>query len=325
MDKISVIVPVYKVEEYLNACLDSIVSQTWRSIEIILVDDGSPDKCPIICDQFAEKHNNVHVIHQENGGLSAARNAGIEWALEYSDSEWITFVDSDDWIHPQYVELLVNCAKTFKSNISFCKFNYVESRDVNFEKADDSFFFRNVIDVYTDIAFDPNSACGRLYKKEMWRDIRFPVGRLHEDRFTTYKFLFEQEKVAVVDCNLYYYYMNQSGICRSKWSYQKLDNLLAIEEQLAYFYDNSLKEAWIYTEEEYVKMLISAMKSVKTCFPDDKKTHKKLQKKLQLQLIKHSKELGVNFWKNADIYKYAWPLAARCWRRIRYIYNGFKE
>ena len=108
MPLISVIVPVYKVEEYLSRCVDSILSQTFEDFELILIDDGSPDNCGKICDEYTKKDNRVHVIHQENGGLSSARNAGIDWAFENSDSEWLTFIDSDDWVHIQYLDLLLS-------------------------------------------------------------------------------------------------------------------------------------------------------------------------------------------------------------------------
>ena len=101
MALISVVVPVYNVEKYIHQCIDSILSQTFTDLELILVDDGSPDRCPQICDRYAEQDQRIHVIHQKNGGLSAARNAGIDWAFANSDSQWITFVDSDDWVHPE--------------------------------------------------------------------------------------------------------------------------------------------------------------------------------------------------------------------------------
>ena len=106
MPQISVIVPVYKVEPYLRRCVDSILAQTFTDFELILVDDGSPDNSGAICDEYAQKDARVHVIHQENGGLSAARNAGIDWVFAHSDSQWLTFVDSDDWVHPEYLERL---------------------------------------------------------------------------------------------------------------------------------------------------------------------------------------------------------------------------
>ena len=106
MPKISVIVPVYKVEKYLRRCIDSILNQTFNDFDLILVDDGSPDSCGDICEKYEKTDNRITVIHRENGGLSAARNSGIKWALKNSDSEWITFVDSDDWLHPDYLKIL---------------------------------------------------------------------------------------------------------------------------------------------------------------------------------------------------------------------------
>ena len=105
---VSIVVPVFKVEQYLSRCVDSILNQTFKDFELILVDDGSPDKCGQMCDEYAKTDNRIHVIHKKNGGLSDARNAGIEWCIENSNSEWVTFIDSDDWVHPQYLESMLN-------------------------------------------------------------------------------------------------------------------------------------------------------------------------------------------------------------------------
>ena len=126
MPKISVIVPVYKVEKYLNRCVDSILAQTLSDFELILVDDGSPDNCGIICDDYQSKDNRVVVIHKENGGLSDARNKGIERALTNGESEWITFIDSDDYVNERYLELLFSAAINNQVDLSCCglkKFN----------------------------------------------------------------------------------------------------------------------------------------------------------------------------------------------------------
>ena len=122
MPEISVIVPVYKVEKYIHRCIDSILNQTFRDFELIMVDDGSPDNCGAICDEYAAKDNRVVVIHQENGGLSAARNAGIDWAFTNSNSEWLNFIDSDDWVHPEYLQKLYDAAKCNNVSVSVCGF-----------------------------------------------------------------------------------------------------------------------------------------------------------------------------------------------------------
>lgn len=107
MGVISIIVPVYKVEKYLKRCVDSILEQTFRDFELILVDDGSPDQCGRICETYAEKDGRTIALHRENGGLSAARNTGLDWMFANSESSYVTFIDSDDWIHPLYLETLL--------------------------------------------------------------------------------------------------------------------------------------------------------------------------------------------------------------------------
>lgn len=317
MDKISVIVPVYKVEGYLEKCVNSLLHQTYGDFEIILVDDGSPDRCPQMCDDYAAQYENITAIHQKNGGLSAARNTGIEWALKNSGSTWITFVDSDDWVHRRYLELLLSSASQFGSDMVFGKFAYVNARDCADEEITDCLDLRDVVDIYSDETFDPNSACGRLFRKSLWQDLRFPVGKLHEDRFTTYKLLFRQEKTAVVDAVLYYYYMNSDGIVHSQWNYRKLDNLQAAEEQIAFFAEHELWEAWKITQYQYTKLLINAMKELKSSNPGDQKTYAILRNKLRTQLRVNGGKLNYRFMKDLNIYKYAWPLPAKIARRIQ--------
>ena len=111
MPEISVIVPVYKVEQFIHRCVDSILLQSFYDFELILVDDGSPDQCGAICDAYAAADNRIHVIHQKNGGLSAARNTGIDYVMANSKSHWLTFVDSDDWLHPDFLKVLYTTAE----------------------------------------------------------------------------------------------------------------------------------------------------------------------------------------------------------------------
>jgi len=122
MANISVIVPVYKVEAFLSRCVESILAQTYRDFELILVDDGSPDGCGVLCDGYARRDSRVHVIHQENGGLSAARNTGIDWVFANSVSRWIAFVDSDDWVHPDFLKVLYETAEKTACKLSVCDY-----------------------------------------------------------------------------------------------------------------------------------------------------------------------------------------------------------
>lgn len=312
MPFVSVIVPVYKVEPYIRRCVDSILAQTYTDFELILVDDGSPDNCGKICDEYAEKDKRIHVIHQENGGLSAARNSGIEWTFKNSDSEWITFIDSDDWVHPEYISLLLYCANKYNSPISMCQMNFCEDYRIN-ELTGAECQLREVEEAYEDGSLDPNSSCARLYKREMFRNIKFPQGKLHEDRFTTYKLLFQCKKMPVVCEQLYYYFMNSDGIVHSEWTLRRLDDVEATENQLEYFEKNGFERAYMYTLKNYVQLLIYSLKKMKGKYPEEIKD---VRKKLVTIVTEKKDVLGLNWRKNFNIYKYAYPVRAKIYRRL---------
>ena len=242
MPQISVIVPVYKVEKYLKRCVDSILSQTFTDFELILVDDGSPDGCPQICDQYAQQDDRVYVIHQQNGGLSAARNAGIDWAFANSNSQWLTFVDSDDWIHPQTLEVLLKAARDNHVDVSICGFQKTNGEEGAIS-SDFSVELWTPENFYVQYVTSAVVAWGKLYKKECFSEIRYPVGRLHEDEFVTYRILFQCEKIAFVDTPLYAYFQNSDGIMKSVWTRRRMDVLVAYEQQIAYFKYHHFKKA----------------------------------------------------------------------------------
>lgn len=234
MPTISVIVPVYKVEPYLDRCVKSILAQTYTDFELILVDDGSPDNCPAMCDAWAEKDSRIVVIHQANGGLSAARNAGIDWAFQHSDSVWLTFIDSDDWVHPQCLAKLLDAAEQNGVAVSVC--GYAETTGE--EPAVDT---ETTATLWTpkDFFVKQNTnaviACGKLYRKDRFAEIRYPVGKIHEDEFVTYKILFTASKIAYIEAPLYAYYQNPNSITHSRWSEKRLDVLEALEERVRFF------------------------------------------------------------------------------------------
>ncbi len=316
MASVSVVVPVYKVEQYLQRCVDSILAQTYEDFELILVDDGSPDGCPKLCDDLAAAHEKIRVIHRENGGLSAARNTGIEWALSHSDSEWITFIDSDDWVHPKYLESMLRANE--KNDTSVCMGQFCFTEDYTMETAGDP--LEAIRSVPTEEAFqeeslDPNSACARLYKKELFREIRYPVGKLHEDRFTTYKVLFQFKEVSVVAFPLYYYFVNQEGIVRSNWSPRKLDNVEACEQQLAYFEQADNEKMVRYILGDYLHLLLFNLRSIKGK-REFSSYERLLRKKLRRVLKANQARLGLSFSKDYNTYKYAYPFWAKVIRKV---------
>lgn len=283
MAEISVIVPVYNVEKYIYRCVDSILAQTYPNFELILVDDGSPDDCGRICDEYALKDSRIHVIHQENGGLSAARNAGIDWAFANSDSQWLTFIDSDDWIHVQYLDILLQTAQSANLSISVC--GYIEtSGDVPQISSDTVGQIWIPESFFTERNTNAVIACGKLYKKDLFQNIRYPVGKLHEDEFTTYRLLFAESRIAVTDMPLYFYFKNTEGITKSAWTPKRMDAMQALKQQTDFFKKNSHKNAYGMISREYANTIIRHRELVKhSNLPEEeKKTYiRELQKKLR--------------------------------------------
>ena len=243
MPLISVIVPVYKVEQYLPRCVDSILNQTFQDYEIILVDDGSPDQCPQMCDQYAAQYQNIIALHKSNGGLSDARNHGIEYSLSHSDSEYITFVDSDDWIHPQYLELHYYAVLKTHADLSCSKLMRTkEYREMNYID-DYELFCADASDLYLQRRMDITASTAKLYKKNLFKELRFPKGKLFEDDWIIPMLLFSGIKIAALQNQLYYYYSNLEGITGTVWTTQKLDDCLEVlRVQNEFFYQHGFYE-----------------------------------------------------------------------------------
>lgn len=210
--EISVIVPVYKVEAYLPRCVESLMSQTYKDFEIILVDDGSPDTCPVMCDAYAKKYSNIHALHKENGGLSDARNAGMTIAK----GEYVTFVDSDDYVHPAYLEMLMQGIRQ-GADFSVCGFtevydgNGIEDLDTSCISAACVNAKEGLVEILYQ-GFHDVSAWGILLPASLARKYPFPKGKLFEDLYTTYKFYLAAETVAFIRVPLYYYFQRKGSI-----------------------------------------------------------------------------------------------------------------
>ena len=229
---ISIIVPIYKVEKYLDRCINSILNQTFKDFELILVDDGSPDRCGDICEEYAKKDKRIKVIHKENGGLSDARNAG----LDIAKGEFVGFVDSDDFIHKDMYMILYDAIIKSKSDISQCKFKYFSKEDELNKNIinDGKYEIYNNIDAIEEIIDNKNlntNVWNKLYKRELFREIRFPKGKIHEDEFVTYKVFYRAKTISYVNKELYYYFSNDTGIMKNLNINSKFDWIEAIEER----------------------------------------------------------------------------------------------
>lgn len=224
---ISIIVPIYKVEKYLKECVDSILAQTYQNFELILVDDGSPDSCPAMCDEFAKQDSRVVVIHKENGGLSDARNAG----LDIAKGEYIGFVDSDDYISPIMYETLLNRILSDKSELAVCEYVRVYDSDER-EKSEktlqktrkrcyspDEFFS----EVFLKCSGAYVVAVNKLYHKNIFRKLRFPVGKQHEDEFIIHRVIAQCKNISYIEDELYYYFQREGSIMNRTFNVRNLD------------------------------------------------------------------------------------------------------
>lgn len=215
---ISVIVPVYNVEKYLPKCLDSLLAQTWQELEIIVVDDGSPDNSWGIMQEYARRDSRVRPIRQKNGGLSAARNAGVEAAR----GEWIGFLDSDDYVAPEMYERLYRAAAEQGAQMAVCSFTYVTPDGKPIPRT--SPITKNEalsgIQMMERLAGPQNwyyiTAWNRLYQKKLFDTVRFPVGKLHEDEYTAHLFYWQCERVAIVKEAMYYYVQQDGSIMHTE-------------------------------------------------------------------------------------------------------------
>lgn len=228
---ISVVVPVYNVQNYLKRCVDSIIEQTYSNLEIILVDDGSTDMSGKICDEYAEKDKRIVVIHQSNGGLSQARNSG----MKIMTGKYVTFIDSDDYVSKDYVQYLFDMIKKYDADVSIClhrnfyengHFDHERSKHVEIKIFDGE---SAVIDLCYQKSI-PNSAWAKMYKTFLLKDIEYPVGRLYEDLGTTYKIFLKSKKIVFSSKEKYYYFQRANSIMHFKFSAKNMDRIWVAEE-----------------------------------------------------------------------------------------------
>lgn len=259
---ISVIVPIYKVEQYLDKCITSIVNQTYKNLEIILVDDGSPDNCPTICDKWKEQDNRIVVIHKENGGLSDARNAG----LDICKGDYIAFVDSDDYIHEKMYETLIKVLLEKNCDIVQCDFLRVtEDQHLNNESLQYMIKEYNTKEaLYSLINENPlkQVVWNKLYRRYIFDTLRFEAGKLNEDDFFTYQAFDKCKKVCSINTFLYYYLVRNTSIMGEEFNIRRLDGLEArmnrynfLKEKYIDLASNDKKILWFYIMYVYQKVL----------------------------------------------------------------------
>ena len=245
---ISVVVPVYKVEKYLDKCIRSILSQSYRDFELILVDDGSPDKCGEMCDAWASRDIRIRVIHKPNGGLSDARNEGIKQA----SGEYICFVDSDDWIAEDMLETLHELIRDSGAEMACCNFIQCNEEGAPIKElasissgvyTQDDYWtmrFKANVKIYFDVAWN------KIYRHDLFNSVQYPVGKINEDVQVIYDIVCQCNKIAITDYVGYFYLIRSNSIMRSQRS---LRNLSAPEAYINWTRGFIDKKKWFFAEE----------------------------------------------------------------------------
>lgn len=226
MPKISIIVPVYNVEEYIHRCIDSILAQTFKEFELILVDDGSPDQSGKICDEYARNDNRIRVIHKKNGGLSDARNAGIAVA----QGDYFGFVDSDDYIESDMYEELLEACIVHNSKIAMCgRYNVYENEIQPFFSFEGFKVWNSREAIEKLLTWDniDSSACDKLFSRNLFEELRFPVGKYNEDIYIMTQIIHQAGKIVHIGDAKYYYFHRLDSITTENFSEKKLDLLEA--------------------------------------------------------------------------------------------------
>lgn len=248
---ISIIVPVYNAERYLARCVDSVLGQTYPSWELILVDDGSFDRSPTICDEYVGRDGRIKVVHKKNGGLSSARNVG----LDMMRGEYVTFLDSDDYWHPCYLEVLLNLVEEKQADIAQCDFVRGDSSvfpTIQLEKAQaKEYSNESIFTLYAAKII----VCAKLYKSKLWDGLRMPEGKINEDDFTTWKLYYRAQKIVVSPLPLYYYYVNTSSIMAKQKKTPRLDFIEAYQERIGFFEKEKNWTLKIMSEIQFCKSL----------------------------------------------------------------------
>lgn len=255
MRKMFFIIPVYKVEAYLKRCVDSVLNQSHPDTHIILVDDGSPDNCPIICDDYAKQYENVIVIHKENGGLSDARNAGLKYVYEIADAEdYITFLDSDDFVHESFAQKMIDMCEKYSCEIAQCGYEKGDKNTFS-DKTDAEKILKTDAEVALLGYTLKSQSWAKVYKARTLKDIFFTVNVLNEDEFVTYRAVYNADNIVFTDEKLYYYYQRGTSIMddiakKMKNNPHRFDYLKAYKERIAFFEKENKPEQILKTREK---------------------------------------------------------------------------
>jgi len=276
---VSVIIPVYNTSQYLKRCIESAIAQSYSSLQIILINDGSEDNSGEICDDYATKYPWVEVIHRANGGLSAARNTGLDNAR----GGWVMFLDSDDYISRYFVEDTLTACLHYNADIAVCQ--CITDREGNmgedlFAKASQHECitgYEASIRHFGKGARILNPACGKLSRASLWEGLRFPEGKTIEDVFVSHRLLYSAKRLVITDARLYAYYQSPDSIMRKPFSLRRLDALDSWREGIRFFEQAGEQGLLDIARRVYCNRLFDAYGLCKKLMPDEHDAHARLR------------------------------------------------
>lgn len=312
---ISVIVPVYNVEQYLDRCINSIINQTYCNLEILLIDDGSPDSCPQKCDEWEKKDARIKTFHKKNGGLSDARNYGLDRVM----GDYIAFVDSDDYIEKTMYEIMIKDIKKTKSDLACCGRFYKSTKEERKSRCQEKPIVLNDIEAIHELL---NNGCveeavwDKLYKKELWDHLRFPLNEINEDIVVMPQIIRKSKRIVHVGLPLYYYCYNNSSITKSGYNSKKdimFKHMQDLTKYISKYYPSEIQ--WVNVlKAKYAMTTLFAivLAGEEKKYSSSYKKYKKILRKSYIQMLK-TKNFTVKQKSEAllllmGIYRLAWSI-----------------
>lgn len=325
MYPLSIIVPVYNAEAYLDRCVSSILAQTMTDFELILVDDGSPDRCGEMCDAYAKADSRIRVIHQANAGQAVARNR----ALDIAQGEYFGFADSDDFIHPQTFEILLQNAKKHRAQISVGGYQPVTGlvdhptlHNVPSHSWKGSEFLRHCL--IDGVDKKPWVLWDKIFHRDCFKNLRFPEGRIYEDNAVVYRAIYEADRIADCDTTLYYYFFNESSTVNQNFKLKHLDWLKVLEEMIPYF---EQKQDTILVDKlnrSYLFSLTDLYQKVAQHL-NEPAVLTELKSKLKKQYTGEKKKYPITIQTHPNVIEILHPGYAKCYWTVQGILARFKK
>lgn len=325
MPAITIITPVYKAEAFLDRCVESILAQTMENFELILIDDGSPDRCGEMCDTYAKRDSRIRVIHQANAGQAAARNR----ALDIACGEYFAFADSDDYVHPRAFEILLENAKKHHAQVSVCSYQAVTGlvehptlSNIPSQSWKGTDFLRHCL--VDSVDKKPWVLWDKIFHRDCFKTIRFPEGRIYEDNAVVYRMLYEAETIADCDAKLYYYFFNESSTVNQSFKLKHLDWLKVLEEMILYFEEKRDQILIDKLNKSYLFALTDLYQKVKTHLNEPAALFE-LKAKLEKQYAQEKEKYPITIKTHPNVMEILRPTYAKCYWSVQGILSHFRK